>query len=161
MQELFVYYLMWFLTRRDNLSSYSSPGNVCLNIIFKIPGQRVTEAWVFLYIKNKFLPFHRNRHKTTDGDLLPLDKRRNQRTHAGMCQGREKERKKKVLFLNWHIGQWCLLWWGISHVWFRLFKNSKYRNVSKRDVYRIHVTPYIFNNLLDFCRKWVQCLHLT
>ena len=69
------------------------------------------------------------------------------------CAREGRKNENSDAFPNWHIGQWRLLSWGISHVWFRLFKNFKYRNVSKRDVYRIHVTPYIFNNFARFLPK--------
>lgn len=75
-----------------------SPVNVSFNIICtSIPGLWVIETWIFLYLKSKFHLFHCNRYKTTEEDLLSLDKIRNQSTQVGMCQA-SKSMKITLLF---------------------------------------------------------------
>lgn len=82
-----------------------------LNIIFRIPGLWVTEAWIFLYLKNKSLSlFHCNSYNTTDEDLLFFDKRRNQSTQPGIPIRGEIVKTtggEWYILILWHVHSGC------------------------------------------------------
>lgn len=92
-------YFMCYLTRRDNLSSYCSPGNVFFNISFRIPGLWVTEAWIFLYLKNFSCSIVIDtRPQTKICRLLTRDEIKVQELG---CAKRGREYENNVAFLSW------------------------------------------------------------